>query len=553
MITLLQQAISDRAHSRPEYVAVCANGELTSYGELELESNRIAYALRDIGVERGDRVALLMPKSPAAIASMLGALKADATYVPLDCSNPPIRLIQILELLRCKCIIASGPTGSLLREVRARLRLVPSPKIIWLDPAQPWDDEHKPSFTQSDIRELPSAPVATSNRSDDLAHILFTSGSTGVPKGVTITHGNILAFLRWAWAYFGINSSDRVSQHAPLFFDLSTFDIFGALGAGAQVHLIPPELNLLPHKLAEHIRESQLTQWLSAPSVLTLLSKYQLVRNGDFQSLRRVMWCGETIPTPTLIDWMRRLPHVRFTNLYGPTETTIASSYYTVPTCPTNERDPIPIGTACEREHLAVLDDSLRPVPDNEIGEIYIAGEGLSPGYWRDPDATRRAFLPRPGAGGPSDRIYRTGDLATRNSEGVIYFIGRKDTQIKSRGYRIELGEIETALNALPRLRESAVLGLQTNGFEQWIICCAYVPTAGCEGVHPVALRQILARTLPSYMLPVRWLSCSSLPRNASGKVDRNGLRRLFTDGGALLSDSSHLPAATHKRIGLEG
>jgi acyl-coenzyme A synthetase/AMP-(fatty) acid ligase len=192
-------------------------------------------------------------------------------------------------------------------------------------------------------------------------------------------------------------------------------------------------------------------------------------------------------------------------------------------------------------------------VPDNEIGELYIAGEGLSPGYWRDPDATRRAFLQRPGAGEPSDRIYRTGDLAARNSEGVFYFIGRRDTQIKSRGYRIELGEIEIALNALPRLQESAVLGIQTNGFEQWIICCAYVPAAGCEGVHPVALRQSLARTLPSYMLPVRWLCCTKLPRNASGKVDRNGLRRLFADGGAPLSDSTHLPAATRRRIGMEG
>ena len=239
------------------------------------------------------------------------------------------------------------------------------------------------------------------------------------------------------------------------------------------------------------------------------------------------MWCGEVLPTPTLIHWMRRLPHARFTNLYGPTEATIASSYYTVPRCPAHERDPIPIGTACDGEELMILDDEMRPVRDGEIGNLYIGGVGLSRGYWNDPEKTRSVFLPRPGGAGLDERVYRTGDLGRRGADGLLYFAGRTDTQIKSRGYRIELGEIESALNALPGLRECAVVAVRTEGFEGWMICCAYVTARGAN-IPPSGLRQSLASAVPAYMLPARWMHCDALPRNANGKADRPELRRRF-------------------------
>src|SRR5206468_830593 len=227
-------------------------------------------------------------------------------------------------------------------------------------------------------------------------------------------------------------------------------------------YLVPPDLSLFPTRLADFIRSNQLTQWFSVPSLLTYMANLDAIRFGDFPDLKRLLLCGEVLPTPTLIHWMRRLPHVRFTNLYGPTETTIVSSYYTVPICPTDEREPIPIGTACDGEELLVLDGQLRPVAPGDIGELYIRGVGLSPGYWRDLEKTRSAFLPYPGGAGPQDRIYKTGDLARRGADGLVYFVGRADTQIKSRGYRIELGEIETALHSLPGLRESAVVAIQS-------------------------------------------------------------------------------------------
>jgi amino acid adenylation domain-containing protein len=536
MSTLLQLEVTARAEARPEAIALVYKSHCLSYGGLEAAANRLARLLREAGCRRGDRVALLMPKAPMAIIAMLGALKADASYVPLDPAGPEARLARMLEVSDCCCILAAGPVGPMLRDTLAAATLRKRPMIGWLDEAVPPDGELSPAFTVRDLAACPAAPPACANTDADLAHILFTSGSTGVPKGVMITHRSAVRFIRWAGTYFGIAQEDRNSQHAPLHFDLSTLDIFGTLRAGAELHLVPPELNLLPHKLAQFIREARLTQWFSVPSVLNLMANFDVVGQDDFGSLRRVLWCGETLPTPTLILWMRRLPHVRFTNLYGPTETTVASSYYTVPRCPADPREPIPIGTACDGEELLILDEGLRPVDAGQTGELYIRGAGVSPGYWRDPLKTRSAFRPYPGATDPQDRIYRTGDLARRSADGLFYYVGRADTQIKSRGYRIELGEIEAALHSLPGLHESAVVAIPSEGFEGWLICCAYVPAPDCD-VSPASLREGLTKLIPGYMLPARWMRHDVLPRNANGKIDRPRLKNRF------LSDESRTPS----------
>ncbi len=527
MTMLLQQGVTAQALARPEATALVFKNTHLTYGALEEASNRLAWQLIAAGCRGGDRVALLMPKMPTAIVAMLGVLKADAIYVPLDPASPPARLARMLQVSDCRCILAAGPVAQSLRDAVAAGALKERPLIGWLDEDRPSEPDLEPAFRQRDLNSYPATLPACANTDGDVAHILFTSGSTGVPKGVMITHASVVHFIRWAGAYFGVTHTDRVSQHPPLHFDLSTFDIFGTLWAGAELHLVSPELNLLPHKLAQLIREARLTQWFSAPSVLNMMAKFDVVAQGDFPSLRRVMWCGEVIPTPTLIHWMRRLPHAQFTNLYGPTETTIASSYYTLPRCPIDEREPIPIGRACDAEELLVLDALLRPVAADDIGDLYIRGAGLSPGYWRDPDKTQCAFLPYPGGTDSRDRIYKTGDLARRGVDGLFYFLGRADTQIKSRGYRIELGEIEAALHSLPALRESAVVAIQSDGFEGWLICCAYV-LASDSVVSVENLRKDLTRLLPSYMLPVRWTRLDALPKNTNGKIDRPRLKNAF-------------------------
>ncbi len=527
MSTSATAGVTAQALARPEATALVFKNTHLTYGALEEASNRLAWQLIAAGCRGGDRVALLMPKMPTAIVAMLGVLKADAIYVPLDPASPPARLARMLQVSDCRCILAAGPVAQSLRDAVAAGALKERPLIGWLDEDRPSEPDLEPAFRLRDLNSYPATLPACANTDGDVAHILFTSGSTGIPKGVMITHASVVHFIRWAGAYFGVTHTDRVSQHPPLHFDLSTFDIFGTLWAGAELHLVSPELNLLPHKLAQLIREARLTQWFSAPSVLNMMAKFDVVAQGDFPSLRRVMWCGEVIPTPTLIHWMRRLPHAQFTNLYGPTETTIASSYYTLPRCPIDEREPIPIGRACDAEELLVLDALLRPVAADDIGDLYIRGAGLSPGYWRDPDKTRCAFPPYPGGTDSRDRIYKTGDLARRGVDGLFYFLGRADTQIKSRGYRIELGEIEAALHSLPALRESAVVAIQSDGFEGWLICCAYV-LASDSVVSVENLRKDLTRLLPSYMLPVRWTRLDALPKNTNGKIDRPRLKNAF-------------------------
>jgi amino acid adenylation domain-containing protein len=522
---LLQQWLTSQAERRPDAAALRWKGQQVSFAQLEQVSNRLARMLTAQGCTRGDRVALLLPKGPMAIAAMLGVLKADCSYTPVDTKNPAARIAKVLAALDCRCVLVQASTRQLLSEA---LRHLPpemaAPVVGLLDPgveAALWGVH----FALDDLAALPAEPPDQRNSSRDPAHILFTSGSTGMPKGVVITHASVIHFVDWAVRHFGLGPADRLSGHSPLHFDLSTFDVYGALAAGATLYPVPAETNLLPHKLAELIEQAELTQWFSVPSILNHMAKLDVLGPNAFPALRRVLWCGERFPTSGLMYWMRRVPHAEFTNLYGPTETTIASSYYRVPKCPDHEREEIPIGRGCEGEELLVLGTDLRPLGAGQTGDLYIRGAGLSSGYWRDPERTAAAFAPSPFAEG--ERLYRTGDLARVDERGTVTLVGRADTQIKSRGYRIELGEIEAALDSIGELRESAVVAVESDGFEGNVLCCAYVPRAGGE-IAPATLRQRLAGVLPAYMLPARWMQLDRLPLNGNGKTDRPALKDLW-------------------------
>jgi amino acid adenylation domain-containing protein len=527
MPELLSDWVTLQAERRPDALAVVGEGQGWTYDRLDAASNRLARILTEAGCVKGDRVCLLMPKSPEAIAALVGVYKAGCIHVPLDPAGPAERLARIVVSCEPRFILAGRGTAFLIDDLMTDPRVDPGVSLGWLDGGPDAAHGARARFTWQEVAACPAGPVQRLTRRDDPAHILFTSGSTGAPKGVVITHAAAIEFVEWAVRHFDIGPSDRTSSHPPLHFDLSVFDLFGTFAAGARLHLVPTRLNLAPQRLAEFIRAWELTQWFSVPSVLSYMTKFGVVRRGDFPALRRLLWCGEVFPTPTLADWMRRLPHVAFTNLYGPTETTIASSYYTVPAPPANELEPIPIGAACDGEELLILDDEMRPVPEGDVGELHIGGVGLSPGYWNDPGRTREAFRPDPRGGDPNRRIYRTGDLAWKGRDGMVYFAGRADTQIKSRGYRIELGEIEAGLQSLEAVRECAVVALLSDGFEGTILCCAYVPAPGRDAA-PAALRRDLARILPSHMLPARWIAREQLPRNGNGKIDRAALKEEF-------------------------
>jgi amino acid adenylation domain-containing protein len=542
MTDLLQHSVSIEAQRRPDAVALVMQGRMLTYGQLDEITNRLARLLKAAGCRKGDRVCFAIPKSPEAIIAILGILKADCIHVPIDTASPTPRVAKVVRSSEPRYILGAGTTLNLMEDLFSQEEFRDSIGVGWME-AAPDCRNFVPRFVGKDISSYSGEPLLYENGSHDPAHLLFTSGSTGEPKGVVITHANVMHFLQWATRYFGMAPDDRISGHPPLHFDLSTFDIFGAFAVGAQLHLVPPELSLLPNKLADFIRDSELTQWFSVPSVLNYMARFDVVQFNDFPALKRLLWCGEVLPTPALMYWMQRLPRVSFTNLYGPTETTIASSFHTLPCCPTDSRQPVPIGTACEGEELLVLDTELHPVPQGEVGDLYIRGVGLSPGYWRDADKTNTAFIPY----GANDRIYRTGDRTRIGEDGLIYFVGRADTQIKSRGYRIELGEIEVALNTLKELKECAVVALPTDGFEGNLIACAYVLQDQSQ-ISESEISNRLSKALPPYMLPSRWMRFTQLPKNASGKIDRPEIAKAFapTDktkssvkGGSALSASS--------------
>ena len=530
-IARLQDYVTRQSDRRPDATALVTGDQAVAYQALERRSNQIARLLLEGGCEPGDRVGLLLPKSSDAITAMLGVLKAGGLYVPVDPESPTARIEKILTAAECRYICAGKSATSLLKNLMRTMAAGTRPGLIWMDDGEaPTEDGITPRFTKADAAALNDEPLPAALQPEGgPAHLLFTSGSTGVPKGVVVTHANVVAFVDWARGYFDMNESDRVSCHSPLHFDLSTFDLYCAFSAGAEVHLVPPKLNLFPKGLIGFMRERRLTQWFSVPSVLTYLARFDAVEEGDFPEMKRLLWCGEVFPTPSLIYWMQKLPHVAFSNLYGPTEATIASSYYTVPAVPSDPHESVPIGKACSGEEMLILGDDLKPLPKGETGEIYIAGAGVTDGYWRDEAKTKAAFLPRSDRADESNhRMYRTGDLGYVGEDDQIHFVGRADSQIKSRGHRIELGEIETALNSLPEIGQVAVVAIEVE-FGSYNICCAFAP-ASDHDPSPQEIRTRLAALVPRYMLPVSWKKMTTMPRNANGKVDRVALTAMFRE-----------------------
>lgn len=509
-------------------IAITLGDEHIDYENLESESNRLAGLLISSGLKPGDRVGLFMEKTPKTIIAMLGISKAGGVYVPLDYKSPAERVTKIIKSCDPALLFIDDHS---IHHFQDLLHLNPELShfswVWWSKEPKIYADDTPPAFCYDDIKAQLNIPYGVVQDENAPAQILFTSGSTGEPKGVVITHKNIQSFITWAVRFFKMRAGERTSCHSPLHFDLSTYDIFGALASGSRIFLVPTEISVNPKKLSNFILDNKLNQWFSVPSALSYLAKFNVIPDGGYPSLKRLIWCGEVFPLPALQYWMKNLPDVQFTNLYGPTEATIASSYYTVPEIPDDSTE-IPIGKACMGEKLLVLNKDLGSVKNGEIGDLYIAGEGLSTGYWKDQAKTDAVFIQHISKNGNRETIYKTGDLASLKEDGLIYFHGRSDYQIKSRGYRIELGEIEAALGQNEILREYAVVPVKKNGFEGTAIGCAYVGSSIKNGDLAIDLKKKLLSKVPAYMIPQFWQEYEQLPRNGNGKIDRRKLADEF-------------------------
>jgi amino acid adenylation domain-containing protein len=523
MAYLLQHLLRDSAARSPGRPAVSVGERSLSYRELDTLSSQVARTLLAQGVAPGDRVAILAPKSAAAVVALFGVLKTGACYIPLDPKSPAPRLAAIMTDSGVSVLLAdqaAAAAATALSGSVPRLRAVVTVGPHW---GRPPADGTAPASTGPQLVPW-EAVLAESGATlgpdqaieTDLAYILYTSGSTGAPKGVMISHRASLTFVDWAAACTGLGPGDRVASPAPLNFDLSVFDIFATAKTGACLAVVPEGTAIFPARLAQWLENERISAWYSVPSVLTMLATYGNLAAVDLSALRTVIFAGEVFPAKHLNALMRALPDARYLNWYGPTETNVCTWYEVPPGAELTA--PVPIGQGCANaEVFAVAADGSRVTKPGEEGELYARGPGLMSGYWGDQDKTRRALVRNPFQAAYDEPAYRTGDLVTPDAQGNWIFLGRQDGMVKTRGYRVELGEVETALYAHPAVREAVVLAVPDEMLGSRLRA---VVSAG-DSLTREALVDHCRQRLPAYMVPDIVEFRDALPRNSNGKVDR--------------------------------
>ncbi|HKV07632.1 MAG TPA: amino acid adenylation domain-containing protein, partial [Thermoanaerobaculia bacterium] len=469
----------ERAALHPERLAVVAGERSLTYGEIERQANRLARHLLAQGVRPGDNVGVCFERTPELVVALFGVLKAGGAYVPMEPSYPAARKEYIVRQSAVSLVLEELP---------------------------------------GDLDGYADTPVPVRPWPDSLAYTIYTSGSTGTPKGVMIEHHSAANLVEWVNREFEVGPDTRVLMLSSVCFDLSVYDVFGALGAGASVAIARQEEIQDPAALKE--LATRVTFWNSVPSTLGLLVQYLEETDPDFrgEDLRLAFLSGDWIPLSLPERAKRFFPNLRVISLGGATEATVWSIFH-----PVERIDEawlsIPYGRPLDNNTFYVLDRHLELVPPGVVGDLYIGGVGVARGYAGDPEKTAASYRPDPFSGS-GQRLYRTGDLGRMLPEGEIEFLGRSDNQVKVRGFRIELGEIESQLSRAPGVREAVVLARTDRAGQKYL--CGYV--VATDEVSIAALQDHLAGSLPGYMIPDTFVFLSELPLTANGKIDRKAL-----------------------------
>ena len=502
------RAVVRRHGGRP--ALVWSTTETTTYDQLDRLSNRIARLLLIRNVRKQDPVCLSLEKELVTYACVVACLKIGAPYFVIDPANPAARTRAMLD--RCRPALAitykGNPSGAL-----------PCPALTAVELAALLDG-------------VSDAPVELpwSIEGSDPAYIMFTSGSTGVPKGATISHSNLVNFISWSQDQFGTTPDDVFTNVNPLFFDNSVFDIYASLFAGAALVPFTATTMREPKAIVARIDELQCTVYFSVPSLLIYLQTVKLLGPGAVPSLRKIIFGGEGYPKPMLARLFHAVSsRTQLFNVYGPTECTCICSVY--PVGADDVADPrglAPLGRLARNFSYVIVDEEDREVRAGDVGELCLGGPCVGLGYYNDPEQTARAFIQHPSHNRFFDRVYRTGDLVREDPvDGKIHYVGRADLQIKHQGYRIELGEIEHALNCVDGVDEAAAV-YQANGPNSRIVGVV----ASTRDLAPGEVRRALVDALPKFMVPERVVVVRQLLKNANGKIDRQAIAAALGSGG---------------------
>ncbi|MEM6254387.1 MAG: amino acid adenylation domain-containing protein [Cyanobacteria bacterium P01_D01_bin.156] len=530
MMYLLSQILDRSAEQFPDREAFRCEGKGLTYRDLWKQANGLAHSLMAAGVKRGDRVGIYLSKGLESAIAIYGIWKAGAAYVPLDPAAPvtrtayAIRHCDIHHLITQKSKRMKIPAllDAILATDIGPQRTQPLRHIVGLPESfnAPHGVDH---CNWSDIAPSDMSPVVQIME-QDLAYIMYTSGSTGTPKGIMHTHRSGLNYARMAADTYGLTHKDRLGNHSPLHFDMSTLDYFSGPLVGATTVIIPEAYTKMPASLSQLAQDERLTIWYSVPFALIQLLLRGVLEERDLSPLRWVMFGGEPYPAKYMYGLMERLPQARFSNVYGPAEIN-QCSYYHVPPLEKGQSIPddvAPIGKIWANAEELVIDGEDEPVNSGEVGELLVRTPTMMTGYWQRPDLNEIAFY-KTAVAHQTAVFYRTGDLVQQQPDGNYQFVGRKDRQIKTRGYRVELDEVEAALVSHPQVEEAAAYGVPLEGGSHHIEAAVILKPD--SALVEADLKQQATAKLPSYAVPERISIAATFPRTTSGKIDRRTLQ----------------------------
>jgi amino acid adenylation domain-containing protein len=499
----------DSACAGPDRLALAAGGREVTYGAL---ADTVARLAGHLGTPAGSgRIGILATRSVEAYAGILAAGWCGGTYVPLNLKWPEERLVALLEALELEALVVDANGAALLTPTV--LEAAPK-RIVVADAAAPVEAPAGTSLTRfADLRAAPMAAPAPVGP-DHVAYIIFTSGTTGMPKGVVISAGSLAHYLEKTRPWTRFTPSDRVAETCDVTFDLTVHNLFLAFAAGSSLHVLSPLEMLAP---ARFVRSRECTVWLSVPTLIALMRGAGALKPGLFPSLRLSIFCGEPLPIDAVRAWAEATPNGVVENIYGPTEGTVICMRQTLsePAAVTPKRNILAIGTPYDTMEVAILDAEQNPLPDGTPGEIALSGPQLAIGYFASPDQTADRFRMIRGK-----RWYLTGDLGSRDADGIFHHLGRTDNQVKVKGNRIELEEVEMHLRkAAGSDLVAAVAWPVEFGSAQGLVGFVAGTEASAKDIQDAMLR-----SLPRYMVPGSVRVLDALPVNINGKVDRKAL-----------------------------